>query len=872
MIPSATSVAATRVAIAVALVAGPAAASAQDAPRVPALDTVEVAAGERYAASGLRRFFFGDGYRQLWLTPIRVPVLDLERFAGGVTATEEGGGMQTRSLRLTTDDGLQFVVRSVDKDPSAILPPRIRARSAVRSIVQDQVSAAFPASALAMPPMATALGLYRPDPQLVVLPDHPRLGEWREEYAGMLGMLEQYPDEREGDRRGFAGGTKIVGTDELFERLNETPTHRVDTTLFLAARLLDFVVNDWDRHEGQWRWLRRAVDQDTVWVPIPRDRDQAFIAFDGLFLNLARLTAPRLVSFEAEPPMRGLTHNSRFLDRRLLSSVSREQFDSVARFVQSRLTDEVFARGLARLPPEYRRLEGEQVLAVLRARRDNLPEIAAAFYRKLAEAVDVHGTDEEDLALVERHDDGSVTVQLREDTGEDLDGDLYFERRFDPAETNEVRVYLHDDDDRAVIRGEAPKGSVTVRVIGGRGANEFADSSRVGRNESPTHFYDEGETALVTYGPDSLVARHVDRRPWVLPPGEPSIPVPPPSDFGGAIAPSGTLGYATGLGFTWGAGVALTRYGFRHAPFARRIGFMLEQATGPGELRATLTGEFYREMSHVGMRFSGVASGMEVIRFHGLGNATERGIDDGAFYTVDHTQYEAAAELVFPVGRTAVGVVGPVLRHATTERPADRFIGIARPYGSGEFTHLGLRARFDWDGSADAGIRRSGFVVRGGGAFYPEALDAEAPFGHLRGEVARYVPLPFPADPSLALRAGGHRVWGEFPFFDAAFLGGPKTLRGYTYQRFAGEAAAWGAAELRLKLFSYGFFLPGDVGVLGLADAGRVWVEDETDDEWHTAFGGGIWVAFISEQGTVSLTFAEGDEQTTAHLSLGFDF
>ena len=35
----------------------------------------------------------------------------------------------------------------------------------------------------------------------------------------------------------------------------------------------------------------------------------------------------------------------------------------------------------------------------------------------------------------------------------------------------------------------------------------------------------------------------------------PLVPVPPPSDFGGAIAPAGTLGYASGLGFTWGAGV-----------------------------------------------------------------------------------------------------------------------------------------------------------------------------------------------------------------------------------------------------------------------------------------------------------------------------
>ena len=60
--------------------------------------------------------------------------------------------------------------------------------------------------------------------------------------------------------------------------------------------------------------------------------------------------------------------------------------------------------------------------------------------------------------------------------------------------------------------------------------------------------------------------------------------------------------------------------------------------------------------------------------------------------------------------------------------------------------------------------------------------------------------------------------------------------------------------------------------MLGLADAGRVWVEGDNDESWHDAFGAGIWVAFIDERGTVSLTFAEGDEETTAHLSMGVAF
>ena len=45
--------------------------------------TATVSAGTRYQGGGLRRFFLGDTYRDLWVTPITVPVLDISTYAGG---------------------------------------------------------------------------------------------------------------------------------------------------------------------------------------------------------------------------------------------------------------------------------------------------------------------------------------------------------------------------------------------------------------------------------------------------------------------------------------------------------------------------------------------------------------------------------------------------------------------------------------------------------------------------------------------------------------------------------------------------------------------------------------------------------------------
>src|ERR1700747_1114929 len=56
-----------------------------------------VAAGVRYRAGWLRRRLLGAHYRELWATPLRVPVLDLGGFAGGLTPQKSGGGRETKS-------------------------------------------------------------------------------------------------------------------------------------------------------------------------------------------------------------------------------------------------------------------------------------------------------------------------------------------------------------------------------------------------------------------------------------------------------------------------------------------------------------------------------------------------------------------------------------------------------------------------------------------------------------------------------------------------------------------------------------------------------------------------------------------------------
>src|SRR5690606_27433027 len=91
---------------------------AQTAKTLPGSDSVVVVAGSGYSSPPLSARLLGWSYRDLWSDSIRVPVLDMERTAGGLTVLRLGGGRQSTSLRFTGADGREYAFRSVDKVPS----------------------------------------------------------------------------------------------------------------------------------------------------------------------------------------------------------------------------------------------------------------------------------------------------------------------------------------------------------------------------------------------------------------------------------------------------------------------------------------------------------------------------------------------------------------------------------------------------------------------------------------------------------------------------------------------------------------------------------------------------------------------------------
>ena len=61
------------------------------------------------------------------------------------------------------------------------------------------------------------------------------------------------------------------------------------------------------------------------------------------------------------------------------------------------------------------------------------------------------------------------------------------------------------------------------------------------------------------------------------------------------------------------------------------------------------------------------------------------------------------------------------------------------------------------------------------------------------------------------------------------------------------------------------------VGILGFADAGRVYVDGESPGGWHTAMGGGFWVGAVNAATNVNVLFTN-NENRKVMVSLGFHY
>src|SRR5688572_14962526 len=179
-------------------------------------DSITVVVGPEYAKPGMHEFFFGDNYRTLWDTAVRLPVLDLNATAGGLTPVRRLGGLQTRVLALRGADGRSYTFRGLEKEVSGLIEEDLQG-TVVEDLLRDQMSAQHPAAELIASEITRGAGIHTQDWTLVALPNDPALGSFQEEFAGAIGYFAEFPTGPSADRPGTFGLVDVIDFREMYK-------------------------------------------------------------------------------------------------------------------------------------------------------------------------------------------------------------------------------------------------------------------------------------------------------------------------------------------------------------------------------------------------------------------------------------------------------------------------------------------------------------------------------------------------------------------------------------------------------------------------------------------------------------------------------
>jgi hypothetical protein len=824
-------------------------------------DYVKAPASKQYELhSKIQRAFNGKNYRKEWSTPVRLKEFNVNKEKGGFKITGVGGGKQTKSLKLIDKDGREWSLRTIDKDPERAIPENFR-RSFASNVVQDLISAGHPYAPLTIPILADTTGILVSVPEFYYVPDDPALGYYRPLFANKVCMLERKdPAERDDSR----------STLSMFNKMREDNDHTVDQGKVLTARLLDMLVADWDRHFDQWRWSTRDTGQGKTYVPIPRDRDQAFFYSDGVILKLiARRRLPFLKGLRYDmPKINDLNYVAKDFDRMFLNGIDENDWKITAEKFINELSDAKIDQAIRQMPPEIYAINGKVITDKLVSRRKLLYEKSLRYYRFISQEVEVLGSNQDEFFRFSNQNDSLRLVVYSYRKKADTTFVMY-ERVFDPRITKEIRVFGFNGADRFEVDSNISS-SIRIRMIGGRGNDSFNIKSPV-----KTYIYDNTNEQNYLLG---------SRRTRNLFSSDPNINEYRINSYRYNVNryPRFIAGFNGDDALLLGTGFWFTNYKFRKEPYASNHRLTALFAVIRKAYQVQYNGELVDAFGKTDVLINAGIIDPVLNNFFGFGNTTK--IDyarSDRFYRVRYNQIETDVLLRKNPFKILSLTFGPSFYAYWNERgPNEHYIlgnpelvGLSSSEVYATKTYLGAKVSANLDNLNNdlfptRGIRWTNEFT----LMEPLTSNASA-LTRLKSDMVVYASLKIPARMIGVIKLGGGHIFNDsIEYFQALSLGQNNVLRGFRKNRFSGHSVAYASLELRYKLFdSRSYIFPGQVGLIAFNDIGRVWYKGESSKKWHNVVGGGIYYNPFNLI-IVSATVGVSPEETVFNFSLGTKF
>lgn len=815
-----------------------------------------------YDKTGFYKFLWGERYRSYFGLPVDAPIVKLDTLYGGLKVTKEGGGHQSFSLRLEDENGREYAMRSLRKSALKFLKfklPGISYNSDeyrdtwAEKVVSDFFTTAHPYMQLVIDPLAKYIDVNHSDTELFFVPKQEQLGQYNDSYGDELYYIERRPSEEQLNYKGYrrtitedtGDVTDYESTTDMLEKIKSDESYSIDEKNFIRARIFDMLIGDWDRHQDQWRWIEYENDKgDKEFMPVPRDRDNAFPRFDGAALKFVKLFVPNTRTWQTFDEdidnVKWLNLAGNKLDRALLTKHGPETWVEQAKIIQERITPEVINNAFLRLPKEVQDQTAEYIKESLKSRLQSLPEIAREYGQYLDRIVAITGTEKDDVFEVTKMNDGKISVSVRRLLSDEKN-ELFYERVFNEKETKEIWLYGLGDDDEYKVLGENDS-RIKIKIVGGYGEDSYTieDKSRLkvfDWEHETIEFQDEIPNVQLSdiYKTNNYHWRYFKPNKNVLVP---------------------TLGFRTDDGLFLGASNTYTKNGLNGNPFLQKH---------------TLKANYYFNFQATELQYSGIwgnvipkwnfevdayyTSDRYAKNFFGYGNETVNSENDLGrdYYRARLQQFRASAGIAYYTlrGRT---VFESFKVNESDQRLFNR--NNIRPEVFENQNYGGLEMTGYYD-NKDAGDFPSKSILIGLTAGYKTNLSFDDNrFGYASLKVGF----------NRRLITSGALVFGttaefsslinpkEVYFYHTPSIGGDNGLRGFRDERFTGKSYFYQSSDLKVRLKRYITAVsPVTIGIYGGFDYGRVWQPNDTSNIWHTSQGVGFWISSLQ-----ALTFNIG--------------
>ena len=787
--------------------------------------TTVVIPGNEYDRSGYHNFFWGRHYRKEWMTPVRVENFYLDTAYGGLFPLHEGGGRQTKALRLKSKSGKEYVLRSVNKDFGRGL--NNMDGTFIARIAKDQVSIGHPYAAIIVTPLAKAAGIYHTIPRILFVPKQSALDSFNNEYGDQLYMLEERPDESKEDAENFGYSKNVIGTEKLLEKIYDENDNDVDQVAFVRARLFDMVIGDWSRHADNWRWAEFDEGKHTVYQPVPRDRDQAFSKIDGLYPGLAGSLPgwKHLQGFDRTiKSVGGWNYSGRPLDQKFLNELTLTQWVTQAKDLQSVLTDSLIESSVRLMPPQLFEISGQAIIDKLKMHRDDLQRYAREYYQYLAKSVSILGSEKTEKLEVNVMPDKKVAVEVYKinKAGNIIDTP-YYSRIFDKAETKEIYIYGLGKKDLISLKG-APRSKIDIRIID----PQDKDSVFVIGNENKIKGIRFFTGRKFEY--DTVRDEKIDFS---------VLPIFTPAPY--RVFDFDPMDLFPRTGIKVSAGVVFTPQPWRKKEYQVTHSIHVLHGFLRKSLNVGYVGWYRNALGHWDLMLKGRVDDPAVENYFGVGNNTVYENKSLNYYRTFSQRFYGGIGVERNFQKKHHAEFTLIYQAVKYRRRGGEYIVKNINVDQSVFNRnhfAGFEVGYRYDHTNGSICPTRGITFNFGGGVLKNMADTGSTFAKINSTTAFYLPLS--RSFIFALRLGGATLFGNPEFYHLNRLGGNVELRGYERERFYGKSIFYTNTELRWITNTRNYFFNGRIGLVGFYDLGRVWMPGEKSNRWHAGYGMGL--------------------------------